>query len=123
MAAERVALVIGNAKYADAALKNPANDADAVAAALKKLDFQVTQKTDLELAQFEDAVIGIEANYTRFNVKAGNSTAALTRTIANPDGAKPPPGHSYEYDVTLSGTGQLVALDWGEPGLPLAYEA
>ena len=25
--------------------------------------------------------------------------------------------------VTLSGTGQLVALDWPEPGLRLAYEA
>jgi gluconolactonase len=32
------------------------------------------------------------------------------------------PGLRTAY-VTLSGTGQLVALDWDEPGLPLAYEA
>jgi gluconolactonase len=24
--------------------------------------------------------------------------------------------------ITLSGTGQLMAMDWPEPGLPLAYE-
>jgi len=32
------------------------------------------------------------------------------------------PGHRTAY-ITLSGTGQLVAMDWPEAGLKLAYEA
>ena len=38
---KRVALVIGNSAYAAGALANPKNDATAIAAALKKLDFDV----------------------------------------------------------------------------------
>ena len=38
---KRVALVIGNGAYKDAPLKNPPNDARAMAAALKELGFQV----------------------------------------------------------------------------------
>ena len=43
LAAERVALVVGNAAYEQeiAALKNPVNDAAAVAAALRRLGFEV----------------------------------------------------------------------------------
>jgi outer membrane immunogenic protein len=54
-------------------------------------------------AQYEDVVIGLEANYTHFNSAWGSSSAALSRVIANPVGANPPPNHSYEYNVTLSG--------------------
>lgn len=66
---DRLALVIGNAKYeGDAALRNPANDADAISAALTKLDFKVTQKTDLDLAQFEDAVVAFRKSLTKKSV-------------------------------------------------------
>jgi opacity protein-like surface antigen len=61
--------------------------------------------------QFEDAVIGLEANYTHFSSKWASSTASLTRTIANPDGANPPAGHSYEFDVTLGGNAQAKIND------------
>ena len=45
----RVALVIGNADYVSAgSLDNPKNDADAVAAALEKLDFEVLKGIDLD---------------------------------------------------------------------------
>lgn len=54
-------------------------------------------------AQYEDVVIGVEANYTHFSSKWGSSSSALTRVIANPVGSSPPAGHSYEYTVTLSG--------------------
>jgi outer membrane immunogenic protein len=54
-------------------------------------------------AQFEDAVIGVEANYTRFGSKWGNSSASLSRIITNPEGSNPPAGHTYEYTVTLTG--------------------
>jgi uncharacterized caspase-like protein len=56
-AAESVALVIGNADYgSEATLKNPGNDADAMEAALRGLNFSVTKKKNLTLAQMEEAV-------------------------------------------------------------------
>ena len=42
-ASERVALVIGNASYKTAPLKNPVNDARAMAARLSELGFAVTR--------------------------------------------------------------------------------
>lgn len=45
--AQRVALVIGNAAYADKPLKNPANDAQDVAAELRRLGFAVKPQLDL----------------------------------------------------------------------------
>lgn len=44
----RVALVIGNAAYQNVPLKNPVNDARAVAAKLRKLGFQVLERHDLK---------------------------------------------------------------------------
>ena len=47
---ERVALVIGNADYheADAKLRNPVNDATAVAAALRRMGFEVIEGRNLD---------------------------------------------------------------------------
>ena len=68
-AAERVALVIGNAAYEQeaAALKNPVNDAKAVAAALRRLGFAVIPGTDLDedafyrkITEFEEAARSAE---------------------------------------------------------------
>lgn len=57
VAAERVALVIGVGAYKEAApLKNPANDAEAVAASLKRLGFEVVFGKDLNHAQMRGAV-------------------------------------------------------------------
>lgn len=56
-AAERVALVIGNSAYSAAtSLKNPRNDAEAMTAALKRLDFKVITGTDVDLAGLRAAV-------------------------------------------------------------------
>ena len=44
----RVALVIGNAGYAQDRLKNPVNDATAIAALLRKYDFQVILDSNLD---------------------------------------------------------------------------
>ncbi len=50
-AATRVALVIGNGAYRHApTLLNPVHDADAVAAALRRLDFTVEEGLDLDIA-------------------------------------------------------------------------
>ena len=47
----RVALVIGNGKYASAPLTNPSNDARAVAARLRSLGFQVIERLELQSRQ------------------------------------------------------------------------
>ena len=59
LAAERVALVVGNADYDEAAakLRNPVNDATAVAAALRRMGFQVIEGTDLDRDGFFDKII------------------------------------------------------------------
>ena len=44
--APKLALVIGNSAYKEAALKNPANDAKAIAETLKASGFDVTTKVD-----------------------------------------------------------------------------
>ena len=56
LAAERVALVIGNADYVDDAadLRNPGNDADGMAAALRGLGFEVVLGKDLDRDEFYD---------------------------------------------------------------------
>ncbi len=55
-AERRTALVIGNAAYRTASLKNPANDARDMAATLKSLGFEVSLVTDATLQQMESAV-------------------------------------------------------------------
>ena len=53
-AEKRIALVIGNATYINSpTLKNPKNDADDIAAALKRLSFDVSERLDLKLVQFD----------------------------------------------------------------------
>ncbi len=53
----KVALVIGNSSYTgEQALKNPANDAAAVAEALRGLGFQVIERSDLDIEGMDRAV-------------------------------------------------------------------
>ncbi|PKN07719.1 MAG: hypothetical protein CVU73_09865 [Deltaproteobacteria bacterium HGW-Deltaproteobacteria-8] len=55
-AERRIALVIGNAAYPNAPLKNPVNDARDMAAALRGLGFEVIARENASLAQMEGAV-------------------------------------------------------------------
>jgi len=48
-AGRRVALVIGNAAYKVGALKNPVNDAQAIAGSLRTMGFEVTQRENASL--------------------------------------------------------------------------
>ena len=68
----RVALVIGNAAYEqeNAALKNPVNDAAAVAAALRRMDFEVIEGTNLDEEGFYDKIAA-------FDSAAHSATTAL----------------------------------------------
>jgi hypothetical protein len=53
----RLALVIGNSRYAESPLKNPANDAKAIAADLKQLGFAVDLQMDAKKAAMEQAIL------------------------------------------------------------------
>jgi hypothetical protein len=54
---KRIALVIGNAKYAMEPLRNPLNDADSIAKALADLDFEVDKLENADLARMKRATI------------------------------------------------------------------
>ena len=53
----RSALIIGNAAYKEAPLKNPVNDAKAMATTLQRLGFQVVVLTDASKRQIEQAIL------------------------------------------------------------------
>ena len=60
-AERRVALVIGNADYKNAALVNPSHDADLVSASLRKIGFDVTEVKNADFAAFQDAIAAFVA--------------------------------------------------------------
>jgi hypothetical protein len=53
---DRLALVIGNGAYQTAPLKNPINDAEDMAATLKKLGFKIILKKDADQRTMEDTI-------------------------------------------------------------------
>lgn len=67
---KRVALVIGNGKYPGTPLKNPANDARDMAAALRKIGFEVIERTDVTQKEMNRAII-------QFGNKVTAETVAL----------------------------------------------
>ncbi len=54
---KRVALVIGNSKYPDMPLTNPANDASDIASALRELGFDVDLAMDLSYSDMNERII------------------------------------------------------------------
>jgi hypothetical protein len=60
----RIALVIGNAAYPAASLKNPVNDARAVAEALRQLNFDVVVQENMSQAQMQRAIIAFGQRLT-----------------------------------------------------------
>ena len=88
---ERVALVVGNNRYAHgAALANPVNDARAVGAALEKVGFSVILGTDLGHEAMEKKVV-------EFSRQAEGAQAALFYYA----------GHGIE----LGGSNYLIPVD------------
>jgi hypothetical protein len=70
MASKKVALVIGNGAYTEAPLKNPTNDARAVAAKLRQQGFDVVLRENATKAQMNDVVAD-------FGEKLGEGDTAL----------------------------------------------
>lgn len=66
----RIALVIGNGAYKSAPLKNPTGDAEAVAASLKQLGYEVVLKRDTGLFDLVEAL-------REFSVRASDSAVRL----------------------------------------------
>jgi uncharacterized caspase-like protein len=66
----RIALVIGNADYDFAPLKNPVNDAEAMAQALEKLGFKVIKRENGKLGEMLEAI-------REFSLKASSNDVRL----------------------------------------------
>lgn len=65
----RVALVIGNSAYRSGPLRNPSNDADAVAASLKQLGFRVVLRKNTTRRELNDALRDFSQLATRSDVR------------------------------------------------------
>jgi len=88
---QRVALVIGNSAYKESPLKNPANDAADMAAALKELGFKVNLRTDASQRQMKQALREFAQDLRRGGVGlfyfAGHGVQSKGRNFLIPIGA------------------------------------
>lgn len=88
----RVALLIGNAAYADAPLRNPLNDVREVAASLRLLGFAVTAHENLKLAEMREAlrkfVLTTRSADVRLVYFAGHGLQMRGRSYLLPVGAR-----------------------------------
>jgi hypothetical protein len=87
----RVALVIGNGAYADAPLRNPVNDARAMAAAMKQCGFAVTRLENATRPQMREGIRAFGARIAEGGVGlfyfAGHGMAVKGRNYLIPVGA------------------------------------
>lgn len=92
VAEPRHALVIGNATYANAPLINPANDAQAVATALRKAGFSVDLRLNASQRQMQDAVTAfgdkLKAGGAGLFYFAGHGVQIKGRNFLMPVGAE-----------------------------------
>jgi opacity protein-like surface antigen len=61
--------------------------------------------------QWEDIVVGVEANYRYVNSLTSSSANTISLAIPNPTGSAPPPNHSYTYNTTLTGKAAVTIKD------------
>lgn len=99
-AKKRVALVIGNGNYADSPLKNPVNDARAMATSLREMGFEVIVRENANLLQMDDAVreFGrrLERAHTGLFYFAGHGIQIKGRNFLIPVGA------NFEHEDEVS---------------------
>ncbi len=91
-AGRRVALVVGNSNYQNGPLRNPGNDADAMAAALEQLKFDVTRIKDANLSQMKESVRDFRRSLSRgdaaFFYYSGHGVQVGGKNYLVPIGAK-----------------------------------
>lgn len=61
--------------------------------------------------QWDDAVIGVEAGYTRLNNLQASALGSMGRRITNPTGSSPPSGSDAIYDAFLVGEASAKVKD------------
>ena len=90
---KRIALVIGNGAYKSAPLKNPAGDAEAVAASLRQLRYDVTLKLNTSLVDLIESLRDFSVRSTSASVRllfyAGHGIQAKGRNYLLPVDADP----------------------------------
>ena len=107
----RVALVIGNGAYKDAPLRNPVNDAQAMAAAVKACGFTVTRLENATRSQMREAIRAFGAKIAEggvglfyyaghgMQVKGRNYLIPVGADIAQEDEVE---GEAVEVDAVLA---------------------
>jgi len=135
---QRTALIIGNAVYSFAPLKNPINDAEAMASALEAAGFKVIKETNADQAKMVEAVtetldlvanaapgdIGLsEGSYKVEGKNADGSTyqgnvVEITKQGRSYHLTWQVGSSSYEGDGRLDGN--LLTVDWGA-ATPVVY--
>jgi opacity protein-like surface antigen len=61
--------------------------------------------------QWQDVVLGVEANYNHMSKTFSSSSNSIAREIVNPSGEFVPPNHVYRHDISLSGAAQMEIQD------------
>lgn len=104
---KRLALVIGNADYPGSnKLGNPVNDANDMAASLRKLGFEVMQYTNLNNRTMREAINSFGDKLRDYQVGlfyyAGHGVQSKGRNYLVPLDAKPQSENEIEYDCLLA---------------------
>jgi outer membrane immunogenic protein len=61
--------------------------------------------------QWEDVVLGVEANYVHMNGLTASESNFIARRIDNPPGSSLPAGHTDEFNAAVAGNAQLQIKD------------
>lgn len=103
VASQRVALVIGNANYAESPLENPVRDANAIAARLRSLEFEVVEVTDADLKGMQRGLVeflgAIDEGATALFFYAGHGIQANGRNYLMPIDATLESEMSLRFDA------------------------
>ena len=103
IAERRVALVVGNSKYAHTStLSNPRNDAEDIASALASVGFEVAVGYDLDQVKFAGTVAEF-----RDAIKRAKDATATTVVHVRTDLLGPNPPGSAWWDVPVSQVSEL----------------
>jgi len=106
-AEQRVALVIGNGAYKEGKLRNPPNDARAMAQALRECDFEVIEKINSNQQGMKDAIREFGKRIQRGGVGlfyyAGHGMQVQGINFLIPVGAEVNAEHEVEYEAVDAG--------------------
>ena len=107
----RTALIIGNANYREAPLRNPVNDAEAVASALKALGFEIIYRQNTSQREMVDAMREFARRATKSQVRlffyAGHGVQLRGRNYLMPVDAE----IQTEDDIVARGADVTKLLD------------